>query len=192
MRSCATSRRSGAAILIVSSEFEELLGLADRVVVISDGLSIARRAERLSRRGEAHAARRAAQLRWSAISALLAGARGRARRRRVLGDPRRGARLLPQRGAANPARRSRLSRRRDAAVRRDADRRRARGAREPISCVDPDKRAQEPGGRRQEPSRPRSRRDRRGRSGSTRLRRPPRRCAPRIHGTIPRDAYDSG
>jgi ABC-type sugar transport system ATPase subunit len=31
----------GAAILIVSSEFEELLGLADRVVVISDGTSIA-------------------------------------------------------------------------------------------------------------------------------------------------------
>jgi ribose transport system ATP-binding protein/rhamnose transport system ATP-binding protein len=31
----------GAAILIVSSEFEELLGLADRVVVISDGASIA-------------------------------------------------------------------------------------------------------------------------------------------------------
>jgi ABC-type sugar transport system ATPase subunit len=31
----------GAAILIVSSEFEELLGLADRVIVISDGASIA-------------------------------------------------------------------------------------------------------------------------------------------------------
>ncbi|WP_158814643.1 sugar ABC transporter ATP-binding protein [Methylocapsa sp. S129] len=31
----------GAAILIISSEFQELLGLADRVVVISDGLSIA-------------------------------------------------------------------------------------------------------------------------------------------------------
>lgn len=31
----------GTAILIVSSEFEELLGLADRVVVISDGASIA-------------------------------------------------------------------------------------------------------------------------------------------------------
>jgi len=31
----------GAAILIVSSEFEELLGLADRVIVISDGVSIA-------------------------------------------------------------------------------------------------------------------------------------------------------
>ena len=31
----------GAAILIVSSEFEELLGLADQVVVISDGVSIA-------------------------------------------------------------------------------------------------------------------------------------------------------
>ena len=32
---------NGAAILIVSSEFEELLGLADRVIVISDGVSIA-------------------------------------------------------------------------------------------------------------------------------------------------------
>ena len=31
----------GAAILVISSEFEELLGLADRVVVISDGASIA-------------------------------------------------------------------------------------------------------------------------------------------------------
>ena len=31
----------GTAILIVSSEFEELLGLADRVIVISDGVSIA-------------------------------------------------------------------------------------------------------------------------------------------------------
>ena len=31
----------GAAILIVSSEFEELLGLTDRVIVISDGVSIA-------------------------------------------------------------------------------------------------------------------------------------------------------
>jgi ABC-type sugar transport system ATPase subunit len=31
----------GTAILIVSSEFQELLGLADRVIVISDGLSIA-------------------------------------------------------------------------------------------------------------------------------------------------------
>jgi ribose transport system ATP-binding protein/rhamnose transport system ATP-binding protein len=31
----------GAAILIISSEFEELLGLADRVVVISDGASVA-------------------------------------------------------------------------------------------------------------------------------------------------------
>jgi ABC-type sugar transport system ATPase subunit len=31
----------GAAILIISSEFQELLGLADRVIVISDGLSIA-------------------------------------------------------------------------------------------------------------------------------------------------------
>ena len=32
---------TGAAILIVSSEFEELLGLADRVIVVSDGTSIA-------------------------------------------------------------------------------------------------------------------------------------------------------
>lgn len=32
---------SGTAILIVSSEFEELLGLSDRVAVISDGMSIA-------------------------------------------------------------------------------------------------------------------------------------------------------
>jgi ABC-type multidrug transport system ATPase subunit len=32
---------TGAAILIVSSEFEELLGLADRVIVVSDGASIA-------------------------------------------------------------------------------------------------------------------------------------------------------
>jgi ABC-type multidrug transport system ATPase subunit len=32
---------TGAAVLIVSSEFEELLGLADRVIVISDGASIA-------------------------------------------------------------------------------------------------------------------------------------------------------
>ena len=31
----------GAAILIVSSEFEELLGLTDRIIVISDGVSIA-------------------------------------------------------------------------------------------------------------------------------------------------------
>ncbi len=32
---------AGAAILMISSEFEELLGLADRVVVMSDGASIA-------------------------------------------------------------------------------------------------------------------------------------------------------
>ena len=32
---------TGMAILVISSEFEELLGLADRVVVISDGASIA-------------------------------------------------------------------------------------------------------------------------------------------------------
>lgn len=32
---------TGAAILVISSEFEELLGLADRVVVMSDGASIA-------------------------------------------------------------------------------------------------------------------------------------------------------
>ena len=32
---------TGAAILIVSSEFEELLGLAERVIVMSDGASIA-------------------------------------------------------------------------------------------------------------------------------------------------------
>ena len=32
---------SGAAIIIISSEFEELLGLADRVIVVSDGTSIA-------------------------------------------------------------------------------------------------------------------------------------------------------
>ena len=32
---------TGTAILVISSEFEELLGLADRVVVISDGASIA-------------------------------------------------------------------------------------------------------------------------------------------------------
>jgi ribose transport system ATP-binding protein/rhamnose transport system ATP-binding protein len=32
---------TGAAVLIVSSEFEELLGLADRVIVVSDGASIA-------------------------------------------------------------------------------------------------------------------------------------------------------
>ena len=32
---------TGTAILIISSEFEELLGLADRVIVISDGASIA-------------------------------------------------------------------------------------------------------------------------------------------------------
>jgi ribose transport system ATP-binding protein/rhamnose transport system ATP-binding protein len=31
----------GTAIVIISSEFQELLGLADRVIVISDGLSIA-------------------------------------------------------------------------------------------------------------------------------------------------------
>ncbi len=31
----------GAAILVISSEFEELLGLADRVIVMSDGASIA-------------------------------------------------------------------------------------------------------------------------------------------------------
>ena len=40
---------TGAAILIVSSEFEELLGLADRVIVVSDGASIADVPERLSR-----------------------------------------------------------------------------------------------------------------------------------------------
>ena len=62
---------TGAAIVIVSSEFEELLGLADRVIVISDGRFDRRRAERLSRRGEADAARRAAQLRWSATGACL-------------------------------------------------------------------------------------------------------------------------
>ncbi len=32
---------AGAAILVISSEFEELLGLADRVIVMSDGASIA-------------------------------------------------------------------------------------------------------------------------------------------------------
>jgi ABC-type sugar transport system ATPase subunit len=32
---------TGAAVLIISSEFEELLGLADRVIVVSDGASIA-------------------------------------------------------------------------------------------------------------------------------------------------------
>ena len=32
---------TGAAILVISSDFEELLGLADRVIVISDGASIA-------------------------------------------------------------------------------------------------------------------------------------------------------
>ncbi|MDE3177914.1 MAG: sugar ABC transporter ATP-binding protein [Pseudomonadota bacterium] len=32
---------TGAAILVISSEFEELLGLADRVIVMSDGASIA-------------------------------------------------------------------------------------------------------------------------------------------------------
>ncbi len=32
---------TGTAILIISSEFEELLGLADRVIVVSDGASIA-------------------------------------------------------------------------------------------------------------------------------------------------------
>ena len=40
---------TGAAILIVSSEFEELLGLADRVIVVSDGASIADVPSRLSR-----------------------------------------------------------------------------------------------------------------------------------------------
>ena len=40
---------TGAAILIVSSEFEELLGLADRVIVVSDGASIADVPARLSR-----------------------------------------------------------------------------------------------------------------------------------------------
>ena len=40
---------SGAAIIIVSSEFEELLGLADRVIVVSDGDFDRRRADRLSR-----------------------------------------------------------------------------------------------------------------------------------------------
>lgn len=32
---------AGAAIVVISSEFEELLGLADRVIVMSDGISIA-------------------------------------------------------------------------------------------------------------------------------------------------------
>ena len=41
LRDPARHRREGAAILVISSEFEELLGLADRVIVISDGASIA-------------------------------------------------------------------------------------------------------------------------------------------------------
>ena len=125
----------GTAILIVSSEFEELLGLADRVIVISDGVSIADMPsayldeEKLTLHG------RAAHL-DGAQSAPFAGARRPVRRRGVLGDPRRGAGLLPQRRDRECERRSVAARGRRAAIRGDADRDRAE-ARAPDFVLDP-------------------------------------------------------
>ena len=111
---------SGAAILIISSEFEELLGLADRVIVVSDGASIADvpaaylDEEKLT----LLAAPRASMERYRR---LLAGARQSVRRRGLLGYSRRGADLLPQCGDRKPEGRSFAQRRLRAAVRRDAD-----------------------------------------------------------------------
>ena len=124
---------TGAAILIVSSEFEELLGLADRVIVISDGASIADipsaylDEEKLT----LLAAPRSLD---GALSAPVAGTRRPMRRRGLLGDPRRRAGLLPQRSdrecerGSSPCTRGtrRVSRRR----RSEPRCRRAR----PISC----------------------------------------------------------
>ena len=53
---------TGVAVVVVSSDFEELLALAERVVVISDGLERRRRPERTPQRGEADAAGRAANV----------------------------------------------------------------------------------------------------------------------------------
>ena len=55
----------GMAIVVVSSDFDELLGLCSRVVVISDGATIADLPTEYSRRGEADAPWPRRAPRWS-------------------------------------------------------------------------------------------------------------------------------
>ena len=91
LRDAARHRRDrGVAVVVVSSDFEELLGLCDRVVVISDGRVGRRPAERGARRGEADAAGGAAHL-DGAQHRAAARPRARERRRRLLGADRRRA-----------------------------------------------------------------------------------------------------
>ena len=56
----------GVAVVLISSDFEELIGVAERIVVISDGVSIADVPSRPARRGKADAARGAPHLDGSA------------------------------------------------------------------------------------------------------------------------------
>ena len=142
----------GTAILIVSSEFEELLGLTDRVIVISDGVSIADMPS--------------AYLDEEKLTLMAAPRTSMERNRRLLqelADQCDGAAfwaildeervLLPQRRDGEYERRSVAARGRRAAIRGDADRDRAESARARFRARSGE-RAQEPGGRRAQSSRP--------------------------------------
>ena len=106
---------TGAAILIVSSEFEELLGLADRVIVVSDGASIADVPSAYLDEEKLTLLGRASRL-DGALPAPSARARRSVRRRRVLGHSRRRSRVLPQYGDRERKGGSRAQRGRRAAI----------------------------------------------------------------------------
>ena len=49
---CAASPRDGAAVLMISSELPELIGMSDRIVVMRDGRIAGRTARRRQRGGD--------------------------------------------------------------------------------------------------------------------------------------------
>ena len=124
---------TGAAILIVSSEFEELLGFADRVIVVSDGASIADvpsaylDEEKLT----LLAAPRTSMERYRRLLQELADQCDGAAFWAILDDERV---FCLNTATANARPIPSLQRGRRAAIRRDADLGRAEGARARISC----------------------------------------------------------
>ena len=142
----------GTAILIVSSEFEELLGLADRVIVISDGVSIADvpsaylDEEKLT----LMAAPRTSMERYRRLLQELADQCDGAAFWAIIDDERV---FCLNAATANASADPSLRAGRRATVRGDADRNRAAGARARFRARSGE-RAQEPAGRRAQSSRP--------------------------------------
>ncbi len=107
----------GVAIVVVSSDFEELLGLCDRITVMSDGRSVADLPSAMLDEEKSHVAGGAPHL-HGAQHGAAAGPDARERRSGLLGAHRGRSHHLPQCGRLGPGRRPGLQGRRGAGARR--------------------------------------------------------------------------